>query len=328
MQSTRNRDGRLRPVGDPLVIVGYASKGDKTLLEHHAQKEYFHTIVERWLRFCSDHNKHLDDALASLPLSSSTDATSNPPAAKSKEASTETSGPATKSVPPSMELSTLLLSLRKLREGITASAVTTPIEFSQRVHYFSIRLSILAHHPPSYFPSLRHCLDQLHSASHPFAHSEIKEMYSYLILDYACRQDDMAAAFRLRARARQEYGFQSQNIDRVLLALIHGNWIMFWKVCKKVDSYLHAIMKWAVDRVRRNALKSVGSAYLSVPIDWVLGGCTGDDESWTWEKLAAAENLKWEREKNDDDDRIIIRRPRRPKPQLQELEQISEQCEP
>lgn len=205
-----------------------------------------------------------------------------------------------------MELSTLLLSLRKLREAVLATAATTPAEFSQRVHVFSIRLAILAHHPPSYFPSLRYVLDKLHSASHPLPGSEAQELVSYLILDYACRQSDMLAAFELRAQARKEHSFQSQTVDKVLTALMHDNWVMFWQLHNSVDSHMRAVMNWAADRVRRHALKAVGSSYLSVHISWILGGCTGDEQSWTWEKLVEKEKLRWERE----GDKVVIKRPR------------------
>lgn len=201
------------------------------------------------------------------------------------------------------ELSKILLSLRKLREALLATYSTTPVSFSQRVHVFSIRISILAQHPPSYFPSLRYLLGTLHSASHPLPDSELKEFVSYLILDYACRQDDMAAAFDLRARARSEYGFRSQTIDRTLAALMHDNWIVFWRVRNGVDSYMRAVMNLAGDRIRRHALKAVGSAYLGVEAKWILEGCTGD-KGWTWEKLVERERIGWIKE----GDKIIIKR--------------------
>ncbi|KAJ5293984.1 hypothetical protein PENANT_c009G11555 [Penicillium antarcticum] len=305
----RKKMSRLRPVADSLENVGFVSKGDKKLLDPKVQTEYFDKIVDRYMRFCAHHSKDLDAALASLPTSASNDATSNPPAALRS-----TSKPPQRGVPPpSTELSTLLLSLRKLREAVLATASNTTATFSQRVHIFSIRLSILAHHPPSYFPSLRYSLDKLHSQSHPLPDSEAKELVTYLILDYACRQQDMVAAYELRARARKEHAFHSQTVDKVLAALLHDNWVIFWQLHNSVDSYTRAVMNWASDRVRRHALKAVGSAYLNVHISWILGGCTGDEQNWTWDKLVEVEKLGWARE----DDKIIIKRPRQlaaPKP--------------
>ncbi|KAJ5918911.1 hypothetical protein N7454_010055 [Penicillium verhagenii] len=312
MQSTRHQGSRLKPVADPLERVGFVSKGDKTLLVHKAQLDYFDKIVERYLRFCSDHQKDFDTAHASLPVSSSNDATSNPPAPQ--PVARAVSNPGERRIPPpSTELSKLLLSLRKLREGILATPESTPPEFAQRVHYFSIRVSILAQHPPSYFPSLEHCLSRLHTKSHPMTDSQVKELVSYLILDYACRQQNMGSAFELRARARREYAFQSQTVDRVLTALIHENWVAFWDVRKGVDSYTRAVMDWAVDGMRRHALKAVGSAYLNVHVDWIIDGCTGEDRKWTWEELAQKEELCWRK----DGDTIIIKPPKsRPPPAI------------
>lgn len=270
----------------------------RRLLDHKTQEDYFGKVVERYLGFCAQHAKDLDSAWASLPTSPSTDVAQNPPSSSM--------APVNQRAPPaSSELSKILLSLRKLREALLASASTTSVSFSQRVHIFSIRLSILAQHPPSYFPSLRYLLENLHSSSHPLTESEINEFTSYLILDYACRQDDMAAAFDLRARSK--HGLKSHTVDRALTALMHDNWIMFWKVRNGVDSYMRAVMNPAVDRVRRHALKAVGSAYLDVDIRWILDGCTGDRGNWTWEQLVQTEKLGWIKE----GDKIIIKRPKR-----------------
>ncbi|KAL2827060.1 hypothetical protein BDW59DRAFT_60035 [Aspergillus cavernicola] len=298
---------RLKPVSDPLESVGFVSKGDRKLLDHKAQQDYYDKIVTRYIEFCARHSKNLDAALLSLPKSASSDATRNPPASVPQSAKSAVSpGPSA-----ATELSTLLLSLRKLREAVLATASTIPVAFSQRVHVFSIKVSIQAQHPPSYFPSLRYLLAHLHTSSNPLPESELKDYVSYLILDYACRQEDLAAAFDLRARARRQYNFQSREVDQILQAIAHDNWIIFWRVRKEVDSSTRAVMDWAGDRVRRNALKAVGKAYLGVDIAWIVQGCTGD-RNWTWEKLVEREKLGWER----DGDRVIIRKPRsKPKPE-------------
>ncbi|KAI9372684.1 hypothetical protein BJX61DRAFT_428434 [Aspergillus egyptiacus] len=298
---------RLKPVADPLEAVGFVSKGDRKLLDYKAQQEYYDKIVARYIAFCARHSKNLDAALLSLPKSASSDATKNPPASVPQPAKSAVSpGPSA-----ATELSTLLLSLRKLREAVLATASSIPTTFSQRVHVFSIKIAIQAQHPPSYFPSLRYLLDHLHTPSHPLPESELRDHISYLILDYACRQEDLAAAFALRARARRQYNFQSQEVDQVLQAVTHDNWVIFWRIRKEVDAPTRAVMNWAEDRFRRHALKAVGKAYLSVNISWITEGCTGDN-AWTWDKLVEKEKLGWER----DGDRIIIRKPRsRPKPE-------------
>ncbi|PLN79841.1 hypothetical protein BDW42DRAFT_201428 [Aspergillus taichungensis] len=292
---------RLKPVADSLEAVGFVSKGDRKLLDHKAQIDYYEKIKDRYVRFGALYKDNLETAWASLPTSASGDATKNPPASVPHGQPGGARGPSA-----SAELSTLLLSLRKLREAVLATASTTPISFSQHVHIFSIRLAIKAKHPPSYFPSLRYLLDKLHSPAHPLAESELKELLSYLILDYACRQEDLVVAFELRARARRQYSFQSQTVDRILSALAHDNWVVFWQVRKEVNSELRSVIDWAADRVRRHALKAVGSAYLSVHVTWITEGCAGDG-SWTWEKLVEREKVGWPRE----GDMVIIKRPKR-----------------
>ncbi|OKL63129.1 hypothetical protein UA08_01626 [Talaromyces atroroseus] len=333
--SSTNRGSRLRPISDSLEAVGFPSKGDRTLLEHKAQQTYYDTIVDRYMRFCSCHSHDLDAAWASLPASASADATKNPPSnvpvpptgkpaakpvyhdeiaagliAKTERLSLTTTQPQQRSTgekqrPPAAELSSLLMSLRKLREGILATSSTTPVTFQQQVHIFSIRFSILARHPPSYFSSLRYLLENLHTTSHPLTKHELTEFTSYLVLDYACRQNSLAPAYMLLIQSKQKYGFQSLVVDRILSALIHDNWITFWRTHKEVDGYTRAIMNWATDHVMRQALKAVGRTYLSVNVSWLLETCTGDD-GWTWQDLAERERLGWQLEGES----IIIRKPK------------------
>lgn len=238
----------------------------------------------------------------SLPVSPSLGPTRNPASASpSTTAKAGATGPSA-----STELSSFLLALRKLREAILSTSATTPPSFAQKVHIFSVRISILAQHPPSYLPSLDFLLRKMNSPSHPLPESELREFVSYEILDHACRQGDMIRAFELRATARQRYAFRSRTVDRVLEALLQGNWVVFWQVRNSVDSYMRTMINWAADRMRRQALKSVGSAYLNVEAGWVLEGCTGE-QGWTWEKLVEVERLGWQKE----GDKIIIKRPKR-----------------
>lgn len=286
------------------------------------------------MRFCAHHSHDLDAAWAALPASSSADATKNPPATVSprlpaaraltplqslsteslvaKTAGLSISSPKLQEEqqqhtvrPPAAELSTLLMSLRKLREAILSTASTTPIPFAQRTHAFSIRFSILARHPPSYFPSLRYLLDDLHSATHPLTASERMEFTSYLILDYACRQNDLAVAYALLVHAKAKYNFACQTVDRVLAALTHDNWVLFWRTHKAVDGYVRAVMTWATEHVTRQALKAIGRTYMTVNSKWLVASCTGNGD-WTWERLAEKEKLGWQKE----GDSVVIRKPR------------------
>lgn len=282
------------------------------------------------MRFCSSHSNDLGAAWASLPASASTDATKNPPSsipafaidkpaanpiprddsaadliAKTESLSLSERQIVKRQRPPAAELSTLLMSLRKLREGILATSSSTPIDFQQQVHVFSIRFSILARHPPSYFSSLRYLLENLHTSSHPLTPQVLNEFISYLILDYACRQNSLAPAYMLSIQAKDKYGIKYPVIERVLHALTHENWISFWRLRKEVDGYIRAIMDWAADRMTKQALKAVGRTYLSVDVNWLLRTSTGD-EGWTWQRLADKEKLGWQLE----GDSVIIRKPK------------------
>jgi hypothetical protein len=290
-----------------------------SLLDQKMQEDYYEKIVERYLRFCAEHSSDLDTAWASLHTNASSDSATNPPTSlpiRSKSAGNL--GDSKVSISPvkstgtvaigntiseeskltassSAELSTLLLSLRKLREAILATASQRTLKFARRVHVFSIRLSILARHPPSYFPSLRYLLNRLHSVSNPLSKPELTEFTSYLILDYACRQNQIALAWEVLIQARTIQDFQSVNVERTVLALTHSNWVLFWETRRNVDGYMRAMMTWAADDVRRTALKAIGRSYLQVNMHWLVGTTTGD-EGWTWEQLAQQEKLGWLRE--------------------------------
>ncbi|KAI5293129.1 hypothetical protein KEM55_007267 [Ascosphaera atra] len=153
-------------------------------------------------------------------------------------------------------------------------------------------------------------MQQLDSRSNfqPLDASESKEFVTYLILDYACRQDDLAAAFALRAKWKEEFGYQSNLVNDVLKALLHGNWILFWRCRNHADGYSKALLEWAADGVRRRALKAVGKSYLQADVRYIVETCAGEEGSW--EKLAEKEQLGWRRE----DDKILIKVRRKPAP--------------
>ncbi|KAL9620185.1 MAG: hypothetical protein Q9160_005300 [Pyrenula sp. 1 TL-2023] len=280
------------------------------------------------MQFCTSHAKDLENAFASLSLdgeaSASTDPASNPatrrprppttplapgtsrpltPSPPKRTASSPTRLPSTSTPLPSSELSTILLALRKLREALLASS-TSPL-FSQRVHVFSIRLSILALHPPSYYPSLLHLLFTLHRPHHPLPTSELSELTTYLILDLACRQREFATAYALRAHSRSLFAYQNRNVDAVLDAVVRDNWVAFWRVRRKVDGYTRAVMGWAMEPMRRTALKAIGRSYLACPVGWVLESTSGGEMEW--EELVRRENVGWIRE-GEGGERVVIRK--------------------
>lgn len=129
-------------------------------------------------------------------------------------------------------------------------------------------------------------------------------MTTYLILDLACRQDELASAYALRSNGKARHGFESTDVDDILTAVITRNWIKFWRVRRKVDGYVRAIMQWAVDGMRRDVLKALGRAYMGCDIRWILKSSTGGDMSW--EELVKTENVGWIR----DGDKVVIRKPK------------------
>lgn len=298
------------------------------LLESKAQESFYNKIVARYMQFCSNHSKDLDSAFASLSVEDSTTSSLESPLTAHVAHTPQGSRfPITASLPegvsssvqglnpslpspqppppPSRELVIILLALRKLREALlaTSSSAISPV-FSQRVHVFSIRLAILAFHPPSYHPPLIHLLFVLHTSQFPLPNSELSEMTTYLILDLACRQQDMASAFCLRSSSRLHQGYKSSIVNEILGAIVINNWVAFWRVRRKVDGYVRALMQWIVPSLRRNCLKALGRSYLNCDIKWILQSATGAETSW--EELAEKENIGW----IVDGSKVIIRKPK------------------
>ena len=206
---------------------------------------------------------------------------------------------------PSAELSTILLALRKLREGLLASSKTVPQPaFSQRVHVFSIRVALLALHPEGYHPPLLHLLTVLHTTEHPLPRSELVEMTAYLILDTAIRQNDLTQAYALRYQSRVRFGFNSRIVDSILKSVVTGNWVMFWRVRQKVDGYLRAILHWQLEQQRKTVLKTIGRAYYACDAKWIVQSSTGGETSW--DVLVKVEDVGWMR----DGDKVMIRKPK------------------
>ncbi len=192
------------------------------------------------------------------------------------------------------ELSTVMTAMRKLREGIVATARTD--NFSQRVYVFIIRASILTKARESYYPALLHLLERMHPAQ-PLSTPELHEFVGYRILDLVCRQQDFAAAYDVR----HAYKYNDRRVNNVLDALVHDNWHLFWKMRKAVDGYQKKLMEWAEDAVRVQALKCLGRTYLSVDRRFVERVAERN-----WEGLRKSNGVGWDLEGW----KVIIRRPK------------------
>jgi hypothetical protein len=263
------------------------------------QESYYSKIVERYMAFCAESGggSELERQFASLSIQAGTVAEDEAP---SKQPTT-TASPATiaPTNPQTTEktLSTLLLAMRKLREGIVASSRND--DFSTRAYIFSIRAAILMKHMESYHPALLHLLHIIHP-SHPLSATEAHEFTGYLLLDLSCRQQDLAQAFAVR----NHYKYSDRRIDAVLRALTHDNYHLFWRVRADVDGYQGALMGFAEEEMRMLALKCLGRAYLGVEKDFLVQVVRVE-----WEVLRKRYGVGWEMK---EDGKVVIRKPKAP----------------
>jgi len=192
------------------------------------------------------------------------------------------------------DLSTLMMAMRKLREGIVASKRVD--EFSIQAYIFCIRLSILVKHMESYHPAILHLLKRMHTLQ-PLSTTELQEFVGYLVLDLACRQSDLAQAYLVR----QQYGLRDAKVDAVLQALAHDNYFMFWRIRRSVDGHKAKLMEFAEEEMTTQALKCLGRSYLSIDLP-SLEQYTNS----TWSSLTKVNGVGWQLEGT----KVIIRKPK------------------
>ena len=193
------------------------------------------------------------------------------------------------------ELGIILMAMRKLREAIVASHRTD--SFALRAYVFIIRAAILTSTYESYHPALLHLLGEIHPKT-ALSVSEVTEFVGYHVLDLSCRLGEYGKAFAVVNRWR----FKDERVKGVLKALVRDDWVTFWRLKEEVDGYQRAFLGWAEERVRKHALKCLGSSYLMAEKAYVerSGGRS-------WDDLKAIDKLGWEL----DGDRVTIRRVRR-----------------
>ncbi|KAI1425322.1 hypothetical protein F5Y12DRAFT_784749 [Xylaria sp. FL1777] len=278
---------RLKPVElDPLESMGLPSKGDNRLLDFKTQERYYTKIVDRYMTFCSDAGER-DELLrrfASHHLSSANDTSSRPAPKSVKPSSLKQDG--------AKALSDVLFALRKLREGIVASKRTD--DFAIQAYLFCIRLAILVRHPESYHPAILHLLRRIHPV-HGMTTVELNEVISYLVLDTACRRNNLGEAFALRHR----YRLKDAKVNAVLDALTHDNYVEFKRLTQRVDGHRAKLLEYAEESVRKHLLKCFSRTYLSVDLSF-LETCA--NSSWT--RLTEDDGVGWEL----DGSKVVIRK--------------------
>ncbi|KAI4921860.1 hypothetical protein J4E90_000288 [Alternaria incomplexa] len=321
---------RLKPVReDVLETYGLPSKGETRLNDFKTQEIYFNRIIERYMKLCALNRDELDRLFISVSIpptdTTTTTKSTTAPTANSKLTSSFSSLSLSKHAPPEarqqtttrpplaststntphqpipqkaftpsiQELSTVLASLRKLREAITASSRTDA--FALRAYTFAIHVSILCHDWSSYLPSLLSLLGKIHPVN-PLSPSTLHEVVGLLILDQACRQSDYSGARATKLR----YGYKDWRVEKVLRCLVADDYVGFWRVRRSVDGYQRRVMEWADGGVRVHALKCLGRAYLSADRAFVER-CA----ERSWEELVQ-EGVGWEL--SADGEKVLIKK--------------------
>ncbi|KAI9831586.1 MAG: hypothetical protein M1819_004818 [Sarea resinae] len=302
--------------------MGLPSKGEKRLLNPKAQEEFFGKIVDRYMKFCAAagrKNQELDRRFASLSLLTSPTATAGentpPPSPQPQDQASQSNGRGKKQssspsrsvsapsatstgVAPehSAELYTITFAMRKLREAIVATHRTDT--FAQRAYVFIIRACILTKHLESYHPALLHLFQTIHPCT-PLSRSEYTEFTGYLILDLACRQNDLAAAHAIRVL----HAYRERRPIRVVDSLVRHDWCLFWRMRRAVDGYQRRLVEFAEDRMQKHALLCLSRSYFTVEKAYVEKVTDRSWEELTGEPLKVGWDL-------EDGDKVVIRRPK------------------
>ncbi|KAK0114978.1 hypothetical protein ONS96_013452 [Cadophora gregata f. sp. sojae] len=289
---------RLKPMNlDPLEVVGLPSKGDHRLLDHKAQERYYTKIVERYMAFCSEAGRgdELIRRMARMDISNQSIPENNrPKTAPATPNISMNAMAANADVSGQKDLSVLIMAMRKLREGIVATKRVD--DFSIQAYIFCIRLSILVKHMESYHPAIHHLLKKMHTVQ-PLTNTELQEFVGYLVLDLACRQNDLSQAYLVR----NEYRLHDNKVDAILRALTHDNYFLFWRVKRSVDGHKAKLMEFAEDGMKKQALKCLGRSYLSIDLPAVE-----QSTNTPWPLLTKEFGVGWQLEGT----KVIIRKPK------------------
>lgn len=267
------------------------------LLDHKTQERFYTKIVERYLSFCSDVGDRdaLLEQFASLAVgkqqSASSRSDSTAPSVAAATASTTTPTDFPTPSPQNKDLSTVLMALRKLREGLVASKRVD--DFATQAYLFNIRTSVLVKHAESYHPAILYLLHTIHP-KHPLTSFELREVTGYLVLDAACRRNDLAEAFLLRHR----FKLRDPKIDAILRALVRDDFLSFVRIKRSVDGHKAKFLEFYDEIMRRHTLKCFGRAYLAVDTEYLerATGCT-------FSHLVEKEGVGW----HSDGSKVVIR---------------------
>ncbi|KAM0721185.1 hypothetical protein Q7P37_003472 [Cladosporium fusiforme] len=289
---------RLKPVTiDPLDAYGLPSKGDKRLYDHKTQEAYYTKIIERYMKFCaaSSGGEDLENAFSSLSIASSSASTAPKPNLPLSEPATRPQVPRQpSSTDRPNDLPNILMAMRRLREGILGSRRRDA--FAQRAYMFIAQASILTRQWESYQPALLHLVHDIHAQT-PLSPLELRDFVGYMILDLACRQNELVQAYALKLK----FAHQDRRVAAVLKALVHDDWPRFWRVRRAVDGYQRTLMGFAEERMKMHALKALGRSYLSADKAFVERSADAK-----WEELIQS-GVGWQLQDNGT---VVIRKPK------------------
>ncbi|KAF8463009.1 hypothetical protein BDZ91DRAFT_732841 [Kalaharituber pfeilii] len=270
--------GRLKP--PPDGGYGLVSKGDTTLLDANSQFALYSSIVTRFAKLRAAHST-IPGTLS--PLHTTTH--KHPHSVSSRRQQID---------PESAEIAAILLSLRKLREGIRGS--TRMDSFVKDVYMFNVRAAIALSHPESFVPGLIHLLSEVHE-NVPLTAEESSEFAGYYMLHLGCLLEDFNEAFRVRKR----YGVEDPLVDSVLRALVARDYWKWAVARKKAKLHVARLMDMAAHRMREWTAKCWSAAYFTVEkghVERVMG--------ISWIEAKGVHGLDWEL--NDDGTKVVIRK--------------------
>jgi len=190
------------------------------------------------------------------------------------------------------ELSTLLMAMRKLREGLIGSRRTD--EIARDMYIFIIRATVYESSFEAYHPALLHLLNHIQLVS-PLPAERIREFASYHVLDLACRLGALNDAYM----ARHVWKVKDKNVDMLLRALATDNWTLFWRAKAAMYPHQQRLVAWAAPRIRQHATRCLGRSYHTVEVEYVTA-CTGK----TFDELKSAREISWEAEEG----KVVVKR--------------------
>ena len=174
------------------------------------------------------------------------------------------------------------LAMRKLREAIVASKRIDT--FAEEVYKFIIRTTIMVKNMEAYHPALLYLLKTLH-LRRPLSSIEFKEFSSYLVLDVACRQNDLNAAYATRSR----FKLDDFRVENILHALARNDWVSFWKSRGCATVHQAKLLSWAEDRVRQHVSACLVKSYITAEPDFVKRSI-----GMTWREWCSVAGLAWQ----------------------------------